>query len=653
MGLWQNLVAGYDENAEQLSNVAAGGLYPLSSTTISNQTEMLAVIVLDKDGRFIRSESIPSRNDKKGVFLVNIPIPVTQESLNRTKKPFPHPVFDQREYVFPEVDNGRQIPTTKNNDYKSLLRTYVEFPLPHAGVKAVWNYISNETRDFSADLPKGTKAKTMILFRVEIPGRSETALWKMQELFKSWHSFYSMQVERESSKALDFITGDMMPIAQFHPKKVLSFAGNAKLVSANDKSNFTFRGIYSHPEDRPKNLQDAFKRQFGLSDAVTISYESSQKVHQYLRYLIANHGISCGDQVIVPFSIGASGKKIPSPPVQESDDDWDEDETETTADTIMMLGSRSGRDYATSMRKALHGYELDGQWKSHARSAIVILEAATPGRLSITFHREFSSSEYIERIAQWHEECMWPLWRKREDRAVLYFGAPSIDKIIQASFGWPKPGQDKAYDKIRMRARQNLIRSIFDNAPIPHDYLQNAIRRVSNPFGITDINGKIDRKRFSSVLATTCAILKHETHNPKESFDMSMDLKRTDRDYLYGRLLGAADKLEQYALRKKDNDRLVTAAIRHMQTFSQRPYSSWQIIHQSLVPYKQQVRGSIADRELQAITNQFNGDGSDFSNDSPLSGIYLVGYYHECAYIDELVQAVREKSSDNNQPNED
>ena len=134
---------------------------------------------------------------------------------------------------------------------------------------------------------------------------------------------------------------------------------------------------------------------------------------------------------------------------------------------------------------------------------------------------------------------------------------------------------------------------------------------------------------------------------------MSIDLKRTDRDYLYGRLLGAADKLEQYALRKKDNDRLVTAAIRHIQTFSQRPFSSWQIIHQSLVPYKQQVRWSIADRELQTISNLFNGDGKDFCNDSPLSGLYLIGYYHECAYIDELVQSMREKSSDNNQPKED
>ena len=134
---------------------------------------------------------------------------------------------------------------------------------------------------------------------------------------------------------------------------------------------------------------------------------------------------------------------------------------------------------------------------------------------------------------------------------------------------------------------------------------------------------------------------------------MSIDLTRTDRDYLYGRLLGAADKLEQYALKKKANNRLVTAAIRHMQTFSQRPFSAWQIIHQSLVPYKQQVRGSIADRELQSISSQFNGDGIDFSNDSPLSGLYLIGYYHECAYIDELIRAAREKSSQNNSKQED
>jgi len=654
MGLWQNLIAGYDENHEQLSNVAQDGLYPLSSTTVSNQSDMLAVVVLDKDGRFIRSETIPKRNDRHGIGLETIPIPVTQESLSRASQSYAHPVFDQREYVFPSFDErGRQKPTSKNDKYRSLLKEFAESPLAIPAVKAIYKYISDAGRDFSDDLPSGTKAKTLILFKVEMPGCPETALWNFTELFNSWHVFYSGKVASQSSETLDFVTGEMMPVAQFHPKKIFSFAGNAKLISANDEKNFTFRGMFLHPKNLPERDQEAFEKQFGLSDAVTIGYESSQKVHQYLRYLIASQGIYCGDQVIVPFSICAAGKRLPSLQVQDADDDWDEDETVTTADAVLLLGARTGKDYAASIRKALQGYDLDKQWKAHARSAIVILEAATTGRLSLTFYREFGSAEYMERIAQWHENCKWPLWRRKGDQSVLYFGAPSIDKIIQAAFGWPKPGQDKAYEKVRMRARQNLIRTILDNVPIPRDYLENAIHRVSNPLGITDKDGKFNRKRFNSALTTTCTILKHNKQNTKELFDMSIDLKRTDRNYLYGRLLGAADKLEQYALRKKDNDRLVTAAIRHMQTFSQRPFSAWEIIHQSLIPYKQQVRGCIADKEIQSIHDMFKGCEKEFENDSPLSGLYLVGYYHECAYIDELRRAAYEKFSNNSQSNED
>ena len=321
------------------------------------------------------------------------------------------------------------------------------------------------------------------------------------------------------------------------------------------------------------------------------------------------------------------------PPVQDDDLDWEDDEVETVAEGILSLGAKTGSDYAESIRNALAGYKLDNQWNAHARSAILVLDAATTGRLSITFYREFASAEYLERIQEWHESCKWPLWRKKGDEVILYLGAPSIDKIIQAAFGWPKKGQDKAYNVVRKRARQELIRCIFDNAPVPTDYLSKAICRVSNPLSVTDENGKFSRKRFNSILAVTCAILKQKNYNQKELFNMNIDHKRTDRDYLYGRLLGAADKLEEYALLKKD--RQVTAALRYMQTFSMRPFTTWQIIHNELLPYKQQVRNSIADRELQNIYALLTADESE--NDNPLTPVYLVGYYHERAYIEHLI----------------
>lgn len=656
MGLWQLLAAGYDANPE-LACVDAGGLYPLSSTTISNKPSQeyrfVVTITLDAKGSFIHAEKVPAPNLRNSIPVKFFPIPVTQESLNRTKKSFPHPLFDQREYVFPAIDGGVQKTTKKNTQYKNLLKEFVESGFAPAFVKAVWCYISDEVRNFEEDLPEGTKPKTPILFRVEEPGIANSNLWEKPELFSGWHMFYTRKIRDEFGQTLDFIGGGLDTVAQFHPKKISLAAGNAKLVSANDKSNFVFRGIFRHPDNySKKEEQTVFKSKFGLTDAVTIGYESSQKAHQFLRYLIAAHGIRCGEQVIVPFANRTGAKSLPTPPVTDEDEDWGDDEITTTADVMSELGAHTGLDYAKSLAKALAGSTPDRQVEAHAPTAIAIFESATLGRLSITYYRELARDEYLENVRRWHETCKWPIWRKSRDtgKPFVVFGAPSFERILQAAFGWSKDATDTGYQKLKQRVRAQLIRSVFDNAPLPADFVSNAVRRASNPLAVTT-GGKFDRDHFIAALATTCALLKHNTQNTKESFDMSIELARTDRDYLYGRLLGAADKLEEYALRKKDNSRLVTAAIRYMQTFSMRPATTWRIIHDSLLPYKQQVRNSIADRELQSIYAGLSATGAE--DDSPLSGVYLAGYYHERAYIDDLIREARVRRqtvdiSDNN-----
>ena len=656
MGLWQLLATGYDANPE-LARVDVGGVYPLSSTTISNQSNSLVILTLGPNGEFRDKNVVPRRNDKRGDLLQHFPIPVTQESLSRSRESHPHPLFDQREYVFPAIDDGVQKATKKNTQYKTLLKEFAESEFAPAFVKVVWCYVSDGTRDFEADLPEGTKPKTPILFRIEEPGVANSNLWEKPELFSAWHTFYTHKIKAESGQTLDFIGGGTETVAQFHPKKISLAAGNAKLVSANDKSNFVFRGIFRHPDNFPDAEQSVFKSRFGLTDAVTIGYESSQKAHQFLRYLIANHGIHCGEQVIVPFANRTGATSLPPPPVVDDDEDWGDDDITTTADVMTELGAHTGLDYAKSIGKVLVGFTPDRLVEAHSPTAIAIVESATPGRLSITYYRELARDEYLEDVRRWHEACKWPIWRKSKDtgQAFVVFGAPSFERILQAAFGWSKGATDTGYQKLKQRVRAQLIRSVFDNAPLPADFVSNAVRRASNPLAVTT-NGQFDRNRFLATLATTCALLKHNTHKPKESFDMSIDLARTDRDYLYGRLLGAADKLEEYALHKKDNSRLVTAALRYMQNFSMRPATTWQIIHNQLIPYKQQVRNCIADRELQSIYALLAVD--DSVDDCPLSGVYLVGYYHERAYIETLLSEARAKKreqdlSDNHQPEQE
>jgi len=122
---------------------------------------------------------------------------------------------------------------------------------------------------------------------------------------------------------------------------------------------------------------------------------------------------------------------------------------------------------------------------------------------------------------------------------------------------------------------------------------------------------------------------------------LSIELERNDRDYLYGRLLGAADKLEEYVLYKQRNPRKNTAAIRYMQALSQRPYRTWHTIHGCLNPYIQKEKSSFAFDEIQSVMDCFLP--GDYEKDEPLNGSFLIGYYHERAYIEGLVRAAAEK----------
>ena len=199
---------------------------------------------------------------------------------------------------------------------------------------------------------------------------------------------------------------------------------------------------------------------------------------------------------------------------------------------------------------------------------------------------------------------------------------------------------------MKKAARERLLRCIFDGAFLPRDYVVAAVWRASNPLGIAK-NGKFDRNGFEQVLSTACALVRKDyQQSNREDYKLSIELDRKDRDYLYGRLLGAADELEEYALHKKDKDRVVTAAIRHMQTFSQHPFRTWQTIHGCLNPYIQTVKGGFAFNEIQAVMNQFVP--GDYEKDAPLNGSYLIGYYHERDYIDSLVKAASKKKQSTN-----
>lgn len=111
---------------------------------------------------------------------------------------------------------------------------------------------------------------------------------------------------------------------------------------------------------------------------------------------------------------------------------------------------------------------------------------------------------------------------------------------------------------------------------------------------------------------------------------MTLETDRRTRDYLYGRLLAVADRLESVALSIAQEKR-ETSAARLMQRFADHPYSTWRTIYLSLAPYKARLRGSREaflhrmEKEIDAIKNAF--DPNDFIKEGKLSGEFLLGFH--------------------------
>jgi CRISPR-associated protein Csd1 len=156
----------------------------------------------------------------------------------------------------------------------------------------------------------------------------------------------------------------------------------------------------------------------------------------------------------------------------------------------------------------------------------------------------------------------------------------------------------------------------------------SAVRRSAN-------RNNIEMWEWQRNLGVTCALykgfyLRHPLVTERRTYRMALEEDRTTRDYLYGRLLALAERIEETALRIGGEERPTTAA-RMMQRFADRPFSTWRNIELALQPYMQRLQGNRTGflvnrkKDLDAVQALFIFD--DFANDRPLSGEFLLGYH--------------------------
>jgi CRISPR-associated protein Csd1 len=598
-------------------------LLPICHSTTQAHIE----IVIDGNGNFRRAKVITDKSD------VTTIIPCTESSAGRAgSKPVNHPLCDKLQYLAGDfsvydgsVTSGfAKDPEEPFRNYTEDLSKWCRSEFGHPKARAILSYVNkraviedlvnhqilfvgqqnqlldkkeverekNATDIFSV---MNSQDSAFVRWIVESDDTVESKVWKDRSLWESWIGYCLSSQQAES---ICFVTGNDAILTTNHPKFIRREGDGAKLISANDTTNFTYRGRFGNAEQ-----------------ACGVSLDVSHKAHFALSWLISRQGYRKGDLAIVAWA--TSGTPVPQPTDDEVDilgfDNLVSDEAKP---------ANTAQGVARKLTKSIAGY---GKEIGDTTDVVVMgVDSATPGRLSITFYRELTGSEFLERLISWHETCTWlHSYRFADKKRIWFTGAPAPHDIAEDAYG------KRVDDKLRKATIERLLPCILDGQPIPRDLVESAVRRASNRIGIRDNDDKFERE-WNKTLSIACALF--NKFNRKESYTMALDPDRTTRDYLYGRLLALADSLEGWALNEASEKRETNAA-RLMQRFAEHPYSTWRTLELALTPYKARLGGKSAKRQQMIDEVVASFEFEDFLDDRRLSGEFLLGYHSQREFL--------------------
>ena len=513
-------------------------------------------------------------------------IPVTEQSAGRTGDTCcAHPLCDQLRFFSPRYP-------AKYEAYLTQLHRWEGSPYSHPKLSAIAGYVEKGSilEDMSRlglisldEKGMPTKEKLLVRWRVEAGTEGNVAAcWQDRTLFQAFIDYYA--AGQKSDPVYCMVSGKNALPANQHPKKIINICANAKLISANDTSGFTYRGRFQ---------TDA--------QAMTMSYEASQKIHSTLHWLSANQGVAIGGRTFLCWN--PQGIEIPKP------------------QAAFLRGNTANQVKYSDYRKALSD-TLRG-WKetipADAGAVIAAFDAATSGRLALTYYSELPASDFLERLHNWDALCCW-------NRDPFGIQAPSLYQIANCAFGTVRTSGNQTKlesdDRILCQQVQRLLSCRVDKGKMPADIARAAAAKASN----LQI---MDTQLRETVLSTACAVLRKYYYDwDWEEWNMSLEPEKKDISYQYGRLLAVFEKIEQDTY-DKDEQREPNA-IRMQSVFAKRPrYASrilWEQLKKAYYPRLKPWNRVKYDRLIGEIIEQIS-NLPQAEHEEALKDTYLFGYY--------------------------
>lgn len=604
-------------------------LLPISHSTFNAQIE----VIIDENGNFVDSKKLEKGNDAVTI------IPVTEDSAARSSGIAPHPLCDKLCYIAGDY-------TTYTGDkkesyyeaYMEQLRDWAESEYTHSAVQVICKYLEKKSliQDLISSNVLELDDNGKLTDRVKLQGLGQTGaavrfvvyginvpeVWKNQELYNKYGAYYQ---QRAGGKKLCYVSGKTELCSDKHPSKIRNSGDKAKLVSGNDESGFTYRGRFTSKEQ-----------------AVSVGYDASQKAHNALRWLIQKQGYTRDDSAIVSWIVN---RDVQIPDIMKDSinaycdiddfDNWD------FPDTNDMNKSDTGKLFAEQFNNAVNGYA--GKFKADDKAAVIALEAATTGRLSVVYYDELGARQYINAILNWQQHCKWRrtvnVGKTGEDKKrVTCECTPSPRDMALAAFGTQRSEWLEADSRLLRSTVKRLLPCITKKGgEIPKDIIKAAAQRASMPQTMSEFVW------YNDVLCVVCAMIRYCYEMEGKTMNDFLKDNINDRSVLFGRLLAVYDYMEQLAMFERDEsgkviERRTTNAKRYWNAYSRRPAKTFETIKQNLVPYEKKLSNyTVMKFETWSGEIMKYLAVAGYSN-AALSEMYLPGYYLQMDYMRQELQ---------------
>lgn len=457
---WANeLYAVYEKAAALTSERVA--LLPISHSTSKAHLE----VTIDGGGNFLDANPITDDDDAVTV------IPVTEDSGARSSGVFPHPFADKLIYIagdYREFCDAKNDEEKKFDAYIKQLKDWRDSEFSHPSVNALYSYLYKGTliKDLvrarvlkvgddgklTADKIKNNKQSDLFVRFIVSGNLSGDKTWKDKTLQEKFIAFNSSAQEE---KSMCYAMGDVTYCTYKHPSKLLNSGDKGKLFSANDDEGFTFRGRF-----------------FNKTQAFSIGYGFSQKMHNGLKWLIERQGVRLGGLTLVVWD--SELEKLPkicndSRNLSSASDDDEFDEFDDFPETF--------ESYREALKKSVFGTKNDR--KPTQKTMMLALDEPNngKGRVSVVMYTELATSEFLANIEKWHSETAWNRFDCKQRKN--YIGSFALHMIAEYAYGTEQNGEISCKQEIKNETALRLVPCVAEGRKIPQDILRQLVSRAS------------------------------------------------------------------------------------------------------------------------------------------------------------------------------